>query len=281
MTKKTTQTLQITDSPDASSSGQKESATRHHPTTGIHAGHRKRLRLRFQSAGLDDFAPHEIMELLLTYCIPRVDVNDRAHALINRFGSLSQTLDAPVRELCSVPGIGEEAALFLSMFPPLFRRYSMDRCAVGDPMDTMAKLEEYLHALYTGVTTERVYLLLFDNAMRLIDCRQIDEGTVNASNASVRKMAEAALFCKAAAAVLVHNHPRGVAVPSAADYDVTDAVAAGLELLGVPLIEHFVVAEYGCSPIRRGRGNLFRSGVGNGHFNEQFYQKFYGEGEEN
>ena len=62
----------------------------------LHAGHRKRLRERYRRSGLDDFASHEVMELLLTYAIPRVDVNRQAHALIERFGSVADALDATV-----------------------------------------------------------------------------------------------------------------------------------------------------------------------------------------
>ncbi len=241
-----------------------------------HSGHRRRLRDRYRAVGLDGFAPHEVLEFLLTYCIPRHDVNASAHALLDRFDSFSEVLDAPVSELKKVNGIGEEAALYLTLMPDLFRYYALDRCNAKEPMDTVGKIADYLHALYTGLSHEQVNLLLFDNGMRLIDCCRIEDGAVNCSNASVRKIAEAVLFHHASGAVLAHNHPRGIPVPSGADYEVTDVVAAALELFGVPLIEHFIVTDHQCVPIRRGRGSL-RSPVGDSHFGENFYRSFYGD----
>lgn len=72
----------------------------------VHDGHRQRLKERFCKEGLDNFDEHQVLELLLFYCIPRMDTNPIAHALLNRFGSLAQVLEAPVEELEKVPGIG-------------------------------------------------------------------------------------------------------------------------------------------------------------------------------
>ena len=72
----------------------------------IHEGHRNRLRDRYERSSLEDFADHEIVELLLTYAIPRGDVNPQAHALVNRFGSLSGVLDADRLELEAIDNIG-------------------------------------------------------------------------------------------------------------------------------------------------------------------------------
>lgn len=76
-------------------------------------GHRKRLRGRFLRSGLAGFADHEVIELLLTLAIPRLDVKEPAKALLGRFGSLQGVLDATVPELKSVKGIGEVAAISL------------------------------------------------------------------------------------------------------------------------------------------------------------------------
>ena len=81
----------------------------------IHDGHRQRLKARFLAEGLDGFTQVQALELLLFYCIPRKDTNPIAHDLISRFGSFSQVLDAPVAELCKVPGVSENAALFLHL----------------------------------------------------------------------------------------------------------------------------------------------------------------------
>ena len=246
-------------------------------TRPLHDGHRRRLRERFQSSGLEDFAPHEVVELLLTYAIPRVDVNQRAHDLINRFGSVAGVLDALPSELCEIDGIAEESACFLNLLPALVRRYRLDKCPVDEPMNTVAKIGEFLQAKYTGVTFERVHLLLFDNSMRLIACYHLGDGAVNCSTVTVRRIAELCLFNHAACAVLAHNHPLGLAIPSGSDIEVTQSVDNALETIGVPLLEHIIVTEHSYAPIMRHHKGLLRASPETGLIDKRFYEIFYGE----
>lgn len=243
----------------------------------IHAGHRERLRERYARSGMDDFADHEVLELMLTYAIPRVDVNQQAHRLVERFGSVAGALDALPEELCEVDGIGPGAAQFLTMLPCLFRRYALNKCEPGEPMDSAGKIGEYLQAKYTGITFERVYLLLFDNSMRLIDCCHLDDGAVNCSKVSVRRVAELCLTKHAACAVLAHNHPMGLAIPSGADIEVTQAVENALETIGVQLLEHIIVTENSHAPIMRHHKGLLRASPMTGIVDKSFFEKFYGE----
>ena len=87
---------------------------------GIHDGHRDKMRQRFLRGGLDAFADHEALELLLYYAIPRRDTNPLAHALMEQYGSLAAVLTAPVEDLQKVEGIGESAAILLSLVPRLY-----------------------------------------------------------------------------------------------------------------------------------------------------------------
>ena len=77
------------------------------------------MRRRFLKGGLESFADHEALELLLYYAIPRRDTNPVAHALMERYGSLSAVLSAPVEDLQKVEGIGESAAILLKLVPHL------------------------------------------------------------------------------------------------------------------------------------------------------------------
>lgn len=251
--------------------------TQETPVKNPHAGHRKRLRERYARAGMEDFAPHEVMELLLTYAIPRIDVNPMAHALIEEFGSVAGVLDATVEDLRKVDGVGPEAAMFLKMLPEVFRHYQLSGCDGRETYDTVAKLGDYLRALYTGVTVERVYLVLLDNSLKLIDCIPLSEGSVNCSSVTVRTIAEKALGKNAAAVVLAHNHPRGLAIPSGADLEVTQTVECALETIGVPLLEHLIVTENSCAPILRHHKGLLRSSPKTGQIDKAFYERFYGE----
>ncbi len=243
----------------------------------IHAGHRKRLRERYARAGMEDFAAHEILELLLTYAIPQKDVNEQAHRLVERFGSVAGVLDALPEELEEIDGIGPGTAQFLTMLPSVFSRYASDKVRSDQPLDTVALIGEYLHAKYVGVNVERVYLLLLDNSLRLIDCCHLCDGSVNCSNITVRLIAELALLNHAAAVVLAHNHPKGLTIPSGSDIEVTQVVENALEAVGVPFLEHIIVTENSYAPVLRHHKGLLRSSPVTGMIDMEFYKKFYGE----
>ena len=91
----------------------------------IHSGHRQRMRQRFLKNGLEGLNDHEILELLLYYCIPRQDTNPYAHRLIERFGSLTGVLRAQEKELMEVEGIGENTAFYLNLLMETIRHYQI------------------------------------------------------------------------------------------------------------------------------------------------------------
>ena len=89
----------------------------------LHSGHRERLRRRAQEEGLDGFNPHQVLELLLFYAIPRQDTSAIAHRLIDRFGSVAQVLSQPADELRKVSGVGQRAARWLTSLGTLTEAY--------------------------------------------------------------------------------------------------------------------------------------------------------------
>ena len=92
---------------------------------GVHSGHRQRMKTRFLTGGLDSFRDHEVFELILFYAIPRRDVNELSHRLIERFGSLKGVFDADFDDLCSVDGIGENVATLIKLIAATLRRYAL------------------------------------------------------------------------------------------------------------------------------------------------------------
>ena len=94
---------------------------------GAHDGHRSRMRERFRREGLNGFADHEALELMLFYAIPQRNVNPLAHALLERFGSFHGVLEASEEELCRVEGVGEYAATLLRLFAAVGRRVDESR----------------------------------------------------------------------------------------------------------------------------------------------------------
>ena len=209
----------------------------------IHKDHRARMKARFAKEGLDAFDEHQVLELLLFYCIPRRDTNEIAHNLINRFGSLSAVLDAPQKELAKVEGMGENSALFLCLLKDLRRYYKINLNDTEDSLTNIKQCGDYLLSYYQGKKIETVYLLCLDAKCKVISCRELEEGNVNSANISIRKIVDVALTENATSVVLAHNHPSGIALPSAEDIATTQKVAQALRLVDVVLIDHIVVAD--------------------------------------
>ena len=208
-----------------------------------HKGHRERLKLRFLESGLDSFTDVQALELLLFYAIPQKDTNPIAHALLERFGSLSQVLDAPLEALKKVPGISDHSASLLRLVTELARFYQVDSAQRTEVLTSLDACGRYLVPRFFGRKVETVFLLCLDAKCKVLCCREIGEGSVNAASISVRKVVEAALSANATTVVLAHNHPSGVALPSADDVQTTRRIAAALSAVEVKLIDHIVVAE--------------------------------------
>lgn len=209
----------------------------------MHSGHRSRLKERMLEQGLDGFESHNILELLLFFSIPRRDTNEIAHTLINEFGSLSSVFDAPFEDLLSVKGVGKNTAYLLKLIPEISRAYIEDKYSVGTVLNDPEKVGDFLLSKYIGRNDEVVILLLMDNKCKVLYCSVIFEGSVNAASVSIRKIAEIALRVKATVAIISHNHPNGVAVPSNDDVETTRKLFHALDLIGVELVDHIIVAD--------------------------------------
>ncbi len=207
----------------------------------IHKGHRQRLRQRFLENNLTGFADHEVLELLLFYCIPRKDTNPLAHQLMDRFGSFAKVLEAPVSELKKVEGIGENAATFLSLMRYVSGHYQQDRFPKNTIFYDSAQYGEYLKGFFNE-QVEEAYLLCLDAKRMELSCKKVAEGNVNATQISVRKIVETALLEKATFVVLAHNHPSGYAIPSTEDVFTTKLLVDALSAVDVVLLDHVVVA---------------------------------------
>ncbi len=206
-----------------------------------HAGHRERLRKRFIQSGLQGFAPHEVLELLLTFAIPRRDVNPLAHRLIAHFGSLHAVLQAAPEDLQAVDGVGEQASVLLSLMVPLMRAYRQSTDAPGKNLADTQDLMRYCEALLLGERYEQLYIIGLDTGHRLLACTHISQGDEGETAVYPRRIMAAVLRCGAAHAVLCHNHPQGSAQPSRADRDLTEAIARTLKDVSISLTDHIIV----------------------------------------
>lgn len=224
----------------------------------MHEHHRERLRNRFLAEGLDNFEPHNVLELLLFYAIPRRDTNEIAHRLMDKFGSLSGVFEADIDEIAAIEGMGQASAVLVKLIPQVARRYELDAFGKHEMFDRAEKVGEFLIAKYIGETIEKVYMISLSSSYRMISCDLVSEGSVSASEITTRKIVDIALTTKAAMVILAHNHPGGEAKASCDDIAVTQLVAGSLSGVNVRLIEHFVIAGNEYSTIVAGRVGTLR-----------------------
>lgn len=208
----------------------------------IHDGHRERLRERFRREGLANFQEHEVLELFLFYCLPRKDTNELGHELIKRFGSLANVLQAPADELAKLPGIGTNAATFLSLIAQLERYYLMHKNddKILSSLDDCGK---YLGNCFRNQRNETVMLLCLDAKCKVISCNEVGQGSVNSAAVPIRRVVEMALGVNASSVVLAHNHPSGLAIPSGEDIQTTRRLALALDAVEIELADHIIVAD--------------------------------------
>ena len=209
----------------------------------VHQGHRQRLRERFLEEGLENFKEHEVLELLLYYCIPRRDTNIIAHNLIDRFDTLAGVLEAPPSELKKVEGMGDGAATFIALLQAAERYYLVNKQDDGKPMTSVEACGRYLVPKFRNLRNESVYLLSLDAKCKMLSCRLVGEGSVNSAAVPIRRIVEMALEAGATSVVLAHNHPSGIALPSPEDVQTTRRLAMALSAVEIGLVDHIVVAD--------------------------------------
>lgn len=214
-----------------------------------HEGHRERLKKRFLENGLDSFEDHNILELLLFFSIPRKDTNEIAHALIDRFGSLSAVFDADMDELVKVDGVKDNTATLIKLIPQISRQYQLDCLKQEKSFDTIDKIGNYFKSLYLSESKEVVYLMVLNNRFEKLSVKKLHEGSVNSVQISARKIVDEVAKYNAPMVVIAHNHPTGFSSPSFDDVETTSNLMSTLEKIDIIMLEHILVANGEYTPI--------------------------------
>jgi DNA repair protein RadC len=208
----------------------------------MHKNHRERIKKRFLIEGFENFEPHNLLELLLFYAIPQKDTNELAHALLQRFGSLEGVFEASVEELMSVPGIKEHSATLIRMIPAYARRYCNEKNPTDQNFFSIKEIGNYLLRYYRNIEQETTVLLLLDNKGNLIELVKIYEGPFHSPRIGMKEILDTVLRKPTSVAVLSHNHPSGVPLPTNSDILKTKAIEEALRMVDIRLLAHILVA---------------------------------------
>jgi DNA repair protein RadC len=205
-------------------------------------GHRARMTARFLKSGFDGFEEHEILEYMLFYTLPRVNTNDIAHRLIDKFGSLAGVLEANETDIASTPGMGEKSTAYLTMFPDLLRAYKKSKIGKKPALKSIKQACEYCVAMLFGKPYEEFYVMWLNAQNRVIHSEKLSEGGITDSPVYTDKVAASALRHHAVKAIIAHNHPGGNLTPSSSDLTTTQQILNALNLLNIELVDHIIVS---------------------------------------
>ena len=175
--------------------------------------------------------------------------------LLARFGGLRKLLAAPPAELAAERGIGDARLAVLKAIPELARRYYEQALPTGEAIRSPADTEAFLMARLRDLPHELFCCIYLDNRHRIISFEELFRGTIDGTSVYPREVVKQALSFNAAAVILAHNHPSGVAEPSQADERITRRLKAALELVDIRLLDHLVIGD-GTSTSLASRGML-------------------------
>ncbi|HXG78362.1 MAG TPA: DNA repair protein RadC [Methyloceanibacter sp.] len=213
-------------------------------------GHRERLRKRFREAGPDALPDYELLELVLFRAMPRRDTKPLAKALLSRFGTFAETLNAPDELLREVPGIGDAAITELKLVRAAALRLMRGEVLERPVLSSWSQVLDYCRASMGFASKEQFRILFLDKRNQIIADEVQQTGTVDHTPVYVREVVKRALELSATAIVLVHNHPSGDPTPSRADIEMTRQIVAAAKPLGVVVHDHIIVGKQGHASLR-------------------------------
>ncbi len=168
---------------------------------------------------------------------------DLADRLLSRFGGLRQLLHADSDALLEERGIGASRSEIIRALPELAKRYYEASLPTGEAIRSPSDTEAYLHARIRHLGHEMFCCLYLDNRHRVLRFDEMFRGTIDGTSVYPREVVKEALTINAAAVILAHNHPSGVAEPSQADERITRRLKSALELVDIRLLDHLIIGD--------------------------------------
>ena len=212
-------------------------------------------RSKLLNEGAASLSEIELLAVLLQAGWRPESALDLSRRLLARFGSLRKLLHAERRTLAAEGGVGEARLAVLQALPELARRYFEETLPIGEAIRSPADTETFLMARLRDRPHEVFCCLYLDNRHRVLRFEELFRGTIDGTSVYPREVVKQALAVNAAAIILAHNHPSGVAEPSQADERITRRIKSALELVDIRLLDHLIIGD-GISTSLASRGML-------------------------
>ncbi|EJG09446.1 DNA repair protein radC [Fusobacterium vincentii ATCC 51190] len=213
-------------------------------------GHRERIKEKFLKNGIDGFAEYEILELLLTYCIPRKDTKPIAKELLNKFKSLDNIFKADFDKLFAIDGLGKNSIAFLKLIGDLpsiiYKDELKNKKLVNKEILKISNKDILLNYLRNKIgyeEKEKFYVIYLSSSNEVIEFEENSVGTLDRSSVYPREIYKKVINLNAKSIILAHNHPSNNITPSKSDIELTNEIAKGLKNFGALLIEHIIITK--------------------------------------
>lgn len=200
-------------------------------------------REKLLSRGSQSLSDAELLAIFLRTGTKDMNVLYLADHLLKEFGSLRKLFAASKEEFCRFKGLGEAKYVQLQAILEMTQRYLLETLERGDALTSPTQTRLYLSSLLRDKPREAFYVLYLDNQNRVIQGDTLFEGTIDSASVYPREVVKQALHHNAAALILAHNHPSGVAEPSQADRRITTRIRDALALVDIRVLDHFVIGD--------------------------------------
>jgi DNA repair protein RadC len=206
----------------------------------------ERPREKLIQRGAAALSDAELLAIFLRTGVTGKSAVDLARDLLSRFKSLTQMFAASEADFCAIHGMGQAKYVQMQAILEMSRRALGEEMHSGDALNSPRAVRDYLQLLLRGRQQEIFMVIFLDAQHRVVATEELFQGTLTQTSVYPREVVKRALFHNAAAVILAHNHPSGVAEPSQSDRMLTDALKQALALVDVRVLDHFIVAGSGC-----------------------------------
>lgn len=212
----------------------------------------ERPREKLLARGPQALSDAELLAILLRTGVPGVTAVDLARELLGQFGGLRALLKADRAQVCSARGLGRAKYAQLQAILEMGRRHLYERLERGEALSRPEDAKAFLCARLRDCEHEVFACLFVDNRHRILAFEELFRGTIDGASVHPREVVKRVLHHNAAAVILAHNHPSGVAEPSQADQQITLRLREALGLIDVRVLDHIVVGDAPVSLAERG-----------------------------
>ena len=206
----------------------------------------ERPREKLLTLGANSLSDAELLAIFLRTGIKGKTAVDLARDIISHFGGLRNLLVADQKTFCQFSGLGPAKFAQLQAVVELSRRHLKETLKHGDFLQNPQATQDYLSARLRDLPYEVFACLFLDNQHRVIEFEILFQGTINGASVHPREVVRKTLKHNAAALILAHNHPSGIAEPSTADRHITKTLTEALALIDVRILDHIVVGDGEC-----------------------------------